>query len=247
MFYKERLVLKSVALLTGRGNNTLRDKNILEVNGRPLLYYPANAARKSLTIDDWYCSSEDENILNIAQTLNYKKIVRPKELALPTSQHYDAIVHALSIMEKEDNVPDILVVLLANNVTVKSKWIDDCVNIMRNDYSISSVIPVYQDNDHHPIRAKKIDGKGNLEIYDSRLIKDDISTNRQDLEPCFFPAHNFWVLNVQNLYKNRNDGQKPWGFMGNEVKPYLIDESIDIHHEIDLYIASQWIKENYTD
>ena len=43
------------------------------------------------------------------------------------------------------------------------------------------------------------------------------------------------------------DGQQPWGFMGDKILPYVIDESIDIHHEIDLYIAKEWIKENYTD
>jgi hypothetical protein len=37
------------------------------------------------------------------------------------------------------------------------------------------------------------------------------------------------------------------GFMGDKILPYVIDESIDIHHEIDLYIAKEWIKENYTD
>ena len=30
--------MKIVALLTGRGNNTLKDKNVLPVLGKPLLY-----------------------------------------------------------------------------------------------------------------------------------------------------------------------------------------------------------------
>ena len=48
---------------------------------------------------------------------------------------------------------------------------------------------------------------------------------------------------IENDYK----GQQPWGFMGNNMAYYEIDESIDIHKEIDLYIAKEWIKENYTD
>lgn len=51
--------MKTIALLTGRGNNTLQDKNILDVLGHPVLYYPAHAARKCSLIDDWYCSSDD--------------------------------------------------------------------------------------------------------------------------------------------------------------------------------------------
>lgn len=33
--------MKVVALLTGRGNNTLKDKNVLPVLGKPLLYLEA--------------------------------------------------------------------------------------------------------------------------------------------------------------------------------------------------------------
>ena len=76
-------------------------------------------------------------------------------------------------------------------------------------------------------------------------IKGNVSTNRQDLQPCYFPAHNFWVLNVQSVLKG--EGQPPWNFMGNNIFPFIIDESIDIHKKIDLHIAKEWIKENYND
>ena len=74
-----------------------------------------------------------------------------------------------------------------------------------------------------------------------------VSTNRQDLPKCYFLAHNFWVLNVHRMLYNRGQGQPPWTFMGNNIAYYEIEESIDIHKEIDLYIAKEWILENYTD
>ena len=46
--------MKITALLTGRGNNTLKDKNVLPLNGHPLLHYPANAAKKSKLITEFY-------------------------------------------------------------------------------------------------------------------------------------------------------------------------------------------------
>lgn len=104
--------MKTIALLTGRGNNTLQDKNILDVLGHPVLYYPAHAARKWSLIDDWYCSSDDEKILSAAEKEGYKRIVRPVELASPSAQHIDCIMHALNVIEENDENPDILVVLL---------------------------------------------------------------------------------------------------------------------------------------
>lgn len=123
--------LKCAALLTGRGNNTLADKNVRDVLGHPVLYYPANSARKSASISDFWCSSDDEKILSAAEVLGYKRIVRPSELALPTSQHKDCILHGLKVMEQAGQLPDIVVVLLANNVTVTAQWITECVEIIK--------------------------------------------------------------------------------------------------------------------
>lgn len=234
--------MKVTALLTGRGNNTLKDKNVLDVLGHPVLYYPANAAAKSSVIDDYYCSSDDEKILAEAEKLGYQKIVRPAELALPNSQHEDCILHALTVIEHK---PDILVVLLANNVTVTSQWINDCVELMKQKPSLTAVVPVYQDNDHHPLRAKKLREDGSLYMYEEN-VSGTISTNRQDLPGCYFLSHNFWVLKVENLLSGKQ-GQLPWKFMGEQIQAYEIEESIDIHKEEDLYLASAWIQKNYVD
>lgn len=233
------------ALLTGRGNNTLQDKNVRDILGHPVLYYPAHAGKSAKTIDLWYCSSDDKKILDEAEKEDYHRIVRPLELSLPTAQHVDVIWHGLDVIEKEGYLPDILVVILANNVTIKSEWIDRCVEMMKEDMSISAVVPVYEDNDHHPLRGKVVEN-GRLEMYEKN-ITGNISTNRQDLQPCYFLSHNFWVLNVKALKESNGVGQQPWCFMGNNIAYFEIEESIDIHKEIDLLVAEEWIKHNYTD
>lgn len=238
--------MKVTALLTGRGNNTLKDKNILDVLGHPVLYYPAHAAKNAKLVDYFYCSSDDVKILKIAEEEGYKRIVRPDYLGAPSSQHVDVIKHAVDIMKERDELGDILIVLLANNVTVKSSWIDDCIRIMENDMTISAVVPVYEDNDHHPLRAKTLDSEGCLQMYE-KGINGTISTNRQDLPPCLFLSHNFWVLNTRLMIESDYCGQQPWGFMGRKIVPYEIADSIDIHKPIDLYIAKEWIQNNYED
>lgn len=237
--------MKVCCLMTGRGNNTLKDKNVLDILGHPVLYYGGNAAVKSGVFDRLYCSSDDEKILDAAGEIGFERIVRPIELAAPTAQHVDCIKHAIKIMKDQDSyTPDILCVLLANNVTITSKMFKDCVKILEEDYdNISSVCPVYVDNDHHPLRCKRIEG-GKLVSY----VDTDkpISTNRQDLPECVFLAHNIWVINVQKFLAGEV-GQGPWSFLGQNVVPYKIEESIDIHDTLDLLIASNWIKNEYKD
>lgn len=237
--------MKSIALLTGRGNNTLKDKNVLELLGHPVIYYPAHAGKESKKIDSFYCSSDDEKILRAAEEEGYERILRPIELALPSAQHADVIMHGLAEIGNRETFPEILVVILANNVTIKSSWIDECIDIMENDMSISAVVPVYEDSDHHPLRAKTVEN-GRLQMYEKN-VTGKISTNRQDLPPCYFLSHNFWVLNTKKLLESDGQGQQPWGFMGDNIAYIEIDESIDIHKEVDLIIAKEWIESNYED
>ena len=184
--------MKVTAILTGRGNNTLKDKNILDVLGHPVLYYPAHAAKKADSIDYYYCSSDDDRILSAAEKEGYKPIVRPDYLGAPGAQHVDVIRHAVDVIEPLGELGEILVILLANNITVKSEWIDACVDMMKKDMSITAVVPVYEDNDHHPLRGKRVDENGRLQMYEMG-VTGNISTNRQDLPKCYFLSHNIFL------------------------------------------------------
>jgi len=235
--------LKVVALLTGRGGSTLKDKNILQVCGHPLLYYPANAARMSTCIADFYVSSDDDKILNAAHGLGYKKIKRPPEFSRPDSQHIDVLTHAIQVMQSEGVTPDIMVVLLANAVTIKTSWINECVQILLAHSDASSIVPVILDLDNHPFRAKMIGKEGWLEpFFDFKGLS--ISTNRQDLVPSYFIVHNFWVLRVSCILDSKK-GQPPWAFMGNKIMPYIVDEAIDVHDMQDIKRAENWVKNSY--
>lgn len=232
--------MKVVALLTGRGNNTLKDKNVLPVLGKPLLYYPAMAARSCELISDFYVSSDDDKILNAAADCGYKKIVRPAELALPTAQHVDAIKHALQVMKEDGVEPDILVVLLANSGIVKKEWIQESIENLINNSELSASVPVLLEQDHHPYRCKCLREDGCLGTWFD-FKNRDISTNRQDLPMNFVLCHNFWTLNLKESLYSNVPGQQPWTFMGNNIKPIVVKESFDVHDEDDIVRTEKWL------
>ncbi len=238
--------MKIVALLTGRGNNTLKDKNVLPVLGKPLLYYPAMAAKSCPEITDFYVSSDDDKILNAAAECGYKKIRRPDELALPTAQHVDAIIHALGVMKDEGVEPDILVVLLANSAIVKKEWIQESIKNLKNNPELSASCPVLLEMDNHPYRSKRLRADGCLDTWFD-FKGQNISTNRQDLPMNFVLCHNFWTLNLKNSLYSDIPGQQPWTFMGNNIKPIVVDESFDVHDEDDIRRTEKWLlSEGYT-
>lgn len=233
--------MKVTALLTGRGNNTLKDKNVLPVLGKPLLYYPAMAARACKAITEFYVSSDDEKILSAAADCGYIKIRRPDELALPTAQHVDAIKHALGfIKERGAQMPDILVVLLANSGIVKSEWIEQSINNLIEDEHLSASVPVMLEMDNHPYRSKCLREDGCLGTwFDFR--GQHISTNRQDLPPNYVLCHNFWTLRLSNSLYSAEPGQAPWTFMGNNIKPIVVEESFDVHDIEDIARTEKWL------
>lgn len=220
----------------------MADKNILPVHGRPLLYYPAMAAKHASNIDNYYVSSDCIKILSAASSLGYKQILRPAELATPDAKHIDVIKHALEQLITEQIEPDILVVLMANSGTVKTAWIEEAINAIKKDPTISAAVPVFNDQDHHPYRAKKLDDSGLLQPF-FNFDSMEVSTNRQELEPCFFLCHNFWVMNLKMSYYAPG-GQKPWTFMGDKVMPIFVDESFDVHTLDDLSRTEKWLTEN---
>ena len=227
-----------VALLTGRGGSSLKAKNLIQICGKPVLAYPALAARDSRIIRAWYCSSDDKGILDAAEGYGYRRIERPEEISGPSSQHVDAIRHAIDCMHNDGCDPEIVVVLLANNVSVKTEWIDDCLGMMLADPSVSAVVPVYEDNDHHPLRAKRL-SDGFLAPF---IDGGNVSSNRQDLEKCFFLCHNFWCVRVSAVRSGK--GHPPWGFMGASVVPYVVGKTVDIHDACDVKAAKDWLDSN---
>lgn len=235
--------MRIVALLTGRGNNTLKDKNVLPVLGHPLCQYPAIAAKKSSLITDFYVSSDDQKILDAAQEVGFKAILRPEELALPTAQHIDAILHALSVMKKDGCEPDILVVILANNAITKTKWIDTSIRNLIENPTLSASCPVMLEMDNHPYRCKCLREDGCLGAWFNFKDKQ-ISTNRQDLPMNFVFCHNFWTLNLKNSIYSSEEGEAPWKFMGNNVKPVVVEESFDVHDMEDIVRTEKWLTKN---
>ncbi len=232
-----------VALLTGRGGSSLADKNIIPVLGCPLLAYTAKAAMQNRYIGRYYCSSDCPKILEAAKIEGYSPIQRPPELSKPDSQHVDVLYHGLSFIEKEAPA-DILVVQLANVATIKPEWIDACIEMLIEDPTLSSVVTAHQNQDNHPFRAKRLNKDGLLEsFFDNRGKK--ISSNRQDLDACYFLDHSIWVLRVTKTLKSSPLGEPPWNFLGDRVKPFITEGCFDVHTREDIQLTERWLKDNH--
>ena len=87
------------AILTGKGGSKLKDKNIIKILGKPLLSYPCMAAKKVNEISNFFVSSENKKILDIAKKYGYEKIQRPSKFSRKILIK-DVLVHAIKYLKK---------------------------------------------------------------------------------------------------------------------------------------------------
>ncbi len=85
--------MKIVALIPARGGSKgIKNKNIIDLNGMPMLAYSITAALKS-KVDEVWVSTDSINIKEVALRYGAKVIDRPKEFATDKSSTESVIQH----------------------------------------------------------------------------------------------------------------------------------------------------------
>ena len=125
--------MKVVSLILARGGSKgIPKKNIIDINGNPLLYYTANASLDS-DVNETYVSTDCDKIKKVASNLGCKVIDRPKEISGDNSKSDEALVHFA------ENVDfDLLVFIQPTSPLLKSSDINRGIKKMKNYDSIFS-------------------------------------------------------------------------------------------------------------
>jgi CMP-N-acetylneuraminic acid synthetase len=137
------------AIIAARGGSKrLKDKNIVDFLGKPMIIWTIDSALKSKYINKIFVSTESKRISNIVKThfqISYvnKKINiidRPDNLAEDNISVVTAWRHAASIMSPK---PDFIVCLSPCCPTRSTETIDKCIQMM-HDYDINEVFTTDQ-------------------------------------------------------------------------------------------------------
>lgn len=118
--------MKTIIVIPVRGNSKgIKKKNLINFCGKPLLYWSIIQAKKSRFKKNIYISSEDMNILKLAQSLGVNTIQRPLSLCKDNSRSESAIKHIINNIDyKIDNI----IFLQATSPLRMPKDIDNAYN-----------------------------------------------------------------------------------------------------------------------
>ena len=92
---------KIIAVIPARKNSKeIKKKNLIKLNGFPLISYSINYAKKSKLIDRVFVSTDGNNIASVSKKFGAEIIMRPKNLSNDTIMADYAVVHAIDYVKK---------------------------------------------------------------------------------------------------------------------------------------------------
>ncbi|MBI2637658.1 MAG: acylneuraminate cytidylyltransferase family protein [Candidatus Sungbacteria bacterium] len=220
------------------GSKSIPKKNIAKLGGKPMLFYILDAALKSAYLSDVVVSSDDEEILRVAEKYGGAEVLlkRPNYLARDTTPDVPVLQHAVLCSERKYKcIFDYVVQLHVTTPFVSVQDIDESLKKLIAHPRADSIVSVYRVPELHPKKLKKI-VEGKLEQFIPEMA--EITTSRrQDLEPVY--------KRNAGLYASKRsvviEKERVWGdyCLAHEMPR---ERSFDINNPVDLIIAEAVLK-----
>jgi len=219
-----------LAIIPARGGSKrLPRKNILDLNGKPLIVYSIEAGLRSEYVDRVVVSSDDNEILKIAEEYKVETLKRPDFLAHDTATTFDAIKHTIENTERHDYI----VLLQPTSPLRDANHIDEAIRLLdeKNADAIVSVCEM----EHSPLWSNSLDDSLSMEGF---LREEVLNKRSQDLETYFRLNGAIYICKTEKLLEEKSF------LLKKNIFAYQMTRecSIDIDEKIDFDIARLFIR-----
>ncbi|MEK6692520.1 MAG: acylneuraminate cytidylyltransferase family protein, partial [Nitrospirota bacterium] len=146
-----------LAVIPARGGSKgLPWKNIMLLNGKPLIYYMITAAKACRFIDKLLLSTDDERIAGIGKEYGIDvPFTRPAELAQDDTPIIPVLKHAMDYLDSSGWKADLVLSLQPTNPLTTADIIGSVIK-KHLETDCDSVVTVTIIKHGHPYRAKRI-------------------------------------------------------------------------------------------
>lgn len=236
-------ILRTLALVPARGGSKgLPNKNILNLDGHPLIAYSIAAGRSTSLIDRVVVTTDSLEIAAISKTYGAEvPFIRPTELAGDSATDIETFQHALRwLQEAEGYVPDLIFQLRPTSPLRFVNEIESCIRLLidhPNADSVRTVTPSpvtpykmwYMDGEGKPLRPLlALDG-----------IDEPFNMPRQKLPPTFWQTGTYDLVRREVLSEHNS-------MTGKTILPIRINNeyAVDIDDLESFQKAEQVIKKS---
>ena len=223
-----------LALIPARGGSKgVPGKNKRIVGGKPLIFYTIDEAIASSRVTHVAVTTDDSDIVSLAEEIGILVIQRPSDIAGDTSPVIDAVRHALEELRQKQQLEFDAIVLLQPTSPLRSAEDIDNVISLFFEGELNPVCSVYQCDDNHPARMYTIEN-GKL----ASLMPELSSVRRQDLPPVYHRNGVAYVFGQREV----ESGEIISSYMTPYVMP--IESAINIDNELDFALLENIIENN---
>ena len=204
---------KVVSVILARGGSKgIPKKNIIDVNGLPLIAYTIGASIDS-KVDETWVSTDCEEIAEIADHYGANILWRPKELATDTASSESALLHFAENVKFDE-----LVFIQPTSPLLESKYINEGIVKMEH---YDSIVSVYEEK-----WSAIFDKDGNAYGWDMNN-----RPRRQDVEKIYVDNGAFFITTKKALIKSK---RRYSGRIGMVEMPFSKSFEIDTMDELNL-------------
>lgn len=221
---------KVLALIPARGGSKgIKNKNLISVNGKKLIDFTINEAKKSEFIDEVFVSSDSQEILDHSKRLNVNTLKRPKKYATDTSTANDVVWHFYRYLLRQDelsNSADFYLIYLQPTSPLRRKeHIDESLSLLKQT-GIKSVVSITKDK-YTPFKSFTKNKSGHIKaLFDESMTYQ----SRQILPQTYRPNGAIYIFLFSLFISNK--GFPSNGSIGYEM-PDAMSMDIDTPEDLE--------------
>jgi len=205
------------------GSKRIPGKNLVALDGIPLIEYSVRAARAARRLTDVVVSTDSPEIASHVRTLGITvPELRPEAIAGDRSPVVAALAHGLAMFEREGRRADAVVLLQPTSPFRQSADIDRAIALFERT-GVDTVTAVRLIRDH-PYWAWRAAG----DLIEPFHSEAGMATDRQGLPPVYAENGAVYVIRRELVVAGR--------IYGARVAPYVMAEevSVDVDTPLDL-------------
>jgi CMP-N-acetylneuraminic acid synthetase len=223
---------KILALIPARGGSKgIKDKNIIDLCGKPLIAYTIEAALGSNYIDGVVVSTDSQKIADVAVSCGASvPFLRPAELAADTSKTIDGVIHALNTLKEQGRTYDVLILLQPTQPLRDTSDIDNAITefFAKNYSSLVSVSPVCD----APVLIRSLGDNNRCQ----HLLDCTSTVRRQDMKKYYVVNGCIYINYVSDINAATSFNDNEYAFVMES------SHSVDIDEYADLNMAEYYLK-----
>jgi CMP-N,N'-diacetyllegionaminic acid synthase len=221
---------KIVAIIPARGGSKgIPKKNIIPLQGKPLIAYTIDQAQATKHIDKVVVSTDDQEISAISSAYGAEVIHRPANLSGDMATSESALVHALKILKENKYNPEIVVFLQCTSPLRRNNDIEHAIQLLI-DNNYDSVFSVTENYPFIWLKKNKHVVPLNRQYHMKRPM-------RQHRIPEYIENGSIYVFKTSTFLKTKN---RTCGRKGIYIMPR--EYSFEIDSDFDLWLCEQILK-----